>query len=262
MINKEHKSADFAYITSEKIAYKLFASIFYKLPFTPNQLSTLNFFINGLPAVVFFALGKYWANIVAVGFIISAVIWDWMDGAVARKRNLASKGGTFLDPALDFIWQHLLVAGIAIGVYRSTGGSLFWLVIGFLSLVCLASANYFIEIYDKNFGFGFRGDYDGFIKEISSSKRTDFFDKFMLEILTFRKFAYIFTFTVRYPLLLGAIFNRLDLFLIFLTISFFVRTVALFYSYYLYLESGNKKQNKVIAQALLHRRRYWLAAPH
>lgn len=255
MINKEHKSADFAYIISEKIAYKLFAPIFYKLPFSPNQLSIINFFVNNLPAVIFFSLGKYWANLTAVAFIVCAVVWDWMDGAVARKRALSSKGGTFLDPALDFIWQHLLVAGISVGVYLSSGRNFWWLVTGFLAVVCLAVGNYFIEIFFKEFGFGFRADYDDFFKEVDFSKKATVFDKFTAELLTFRKFIFILVFTVRYPLLLGALTNRLNFFLVFLMISFFVKSLLLFYLYFVYLES---KKDSVLVKALINRRRYWV----
>lgn len=255
MINEEHKSADFAYIISEKIAYKFFAPIFYRLPFSPNQLSVINFVFNNLPAVIFFSLGKYWANLVAVAFIVMAVVWDWMDGAVARKKALSSKGGAFLDPALDFIWQHLLIAGICVGVYRNSGNNFFWLVIGFLAVVFLAVGNYFVEIFYREFGFGFRADYDEFFKEIDSFKKTTIFEKFLTELLTFRKFAFIFFFTVRYPLLLGALTNKLNIFLIFLIISFVVRSISLFYLYFIYLEL---KKESAIVKALVNRRRYWL----
>lgn len=257
MISKEHKSADFAYLFTEKIAHKYFDKIFLKSPLTTKQITLINFFVFDLAAVFFFAVGKYWVNLVAIGFIIAAVIWDWMDGMVAREKKQSSKGPAFLDPALDFIWQHLIVAGIAIGVYRSSGGNFWWVVVGYLALVCLISANYFIEIFDKKFGFGFRGDYDEFIKEVEQNKKADLVDKFILEILTLRKFIFIFVFTVRYVLLLGAIFNRLEIFLMFIAISYFIRTISLFYIYYSYLESGKRENNRIIVKALINRSKYW-----
>lgn len=261
MINKEHKSADFAYLFTEKIAHRFFDKLFLKTPLTSKQITLINFFIFDLGAVIFFAFGKYWANLVALGFIVGAVIWDWMDGMVAREKKQSSKGPAFLDPALDFIWQHLIVAGIAIGVFRNSGGNFLWVIIGYFALVSLVSANYFIEIFDKKFGFGFRGDYDGFIKEVEQNKKIDLFDKFILEILTLRKFGYIFIFTVRYILLLGAVFNRLDIFLIFVSISYFIRTISLFFIYYSYLESEKKENNRIIVKALVNRSKCWESIP-
>lgn len=258
MINKEHKSADFAYLFTEKIAHKYFDKLFLKSPLTSKQITLVNFFVFDLAAVVFLTIGKYWANLLALAFIIAAVIWDWMDGMVAREKKQSSKGPAFLDPALDFIWQHLIVAGIAIGVFRSSGGNFLWVVVGYLALVALVSANYFIEIFDKKFGFGFRGDYDEFIKEVEQNKKAGFIDKFILEILTLRKFIFIFIFTIRYTLLLGVIFNRLEIFLLFVLISYLIRTISLFYVYYSYLESKEKKEGPVIIKALINRRKYWL----
>jgi phosphatidylglycerophosphate synthase len=258
MLNKDHKSADFVYLFAEKFTYRFFTNIFYVLPITPNQITLINFFINNLGAVVSFSLGKYWANLLGVIFLISAAVFDWMDGAIARKKSLSSKGGAFLDPALDFIWQHLLIAGIALGIYLKTS-SLFWLIFGFLTLVSLIYVNYMGAIFENKFGFGFRGDYDDFNNLIDKSKKASFFDKFCQEILTYRKFSYIFFFTLRYPLLLGAIFNQLGIFLVFLCLTSLIRGTALFYLYFTYLESEKKNNKSLIIEALKERKKYWIA---
>lgn len=258
MLTKSHKSADFIYLFAEKIAYRFFADFFYKLPFSANQLSIINFFINNLGAVVFFSLGRYWANLVGVFFLVSSAIFDWMDGAVARKKGLASEGGGFLDSTLDYIWQNLLVAAIIFGVFTSKGGDLFWLVIGLLAFVSLVMNNHLGAIYGDNFGFGFRGDYDELIKKIDSSKKTGIFDRLALEMLTYRKFPFIFLFTIRYPLLLGALLNRLDIFLIFLLLTSLFKAVFLIYLYYLFLEACRRKKNPVITEVLIERYQFWL----
>lgn len=258
MLSKDHRSADFIYLTAEKIAYKLFLGLFLKLPLSPNQITSINFFVNNLGTVFLFSLGKYWGNLLAVGLIAISEVWDWMDGAVARKRGLASKGGAFLDPAFDFTWQNLMLAGIVFGVFRSSGGNLFWLAVGLLAFVSLTLVNYCGAIYGDNFGFGFRGDYDKMIDKVDSSRKTGFFDKLCLEMLVYRKFSFIFLFTVRYSLLLGAIFNKLNYFLIFLSIAFLFKSVCLLYLFFLYLESSPKEKNLIIVQALIERHQFWL----
>ncbi len=258
MINKDHKSADFAYIVSEKIAYKIFAPIFYKLPFTPNQITAINFFTFNLMATVLFALGKYWANLAAICVIIVSTIFDWMDGAVARKKDLKSKAGFFLDHGLDSIWQIVLVGGIVFGVYLSSGRNINWLTLGLLSLISLVFNSMMGQLFENEFGFGFYGDYEEVFKKIDSSKKTNFFDRLCLEMLTYRKFIYIFLFTIRYPLLLGAIFNKLDWFLFLLLLTSLVRGVSLFYLYFIFLKTDKEKPKSVMVEALLDRYKFWL----
>lgn len=258
MISKEHKSADFAYIVTEKITRKIFEPIFYRLPFTPGQITFVNFLVFNLAAVVFFSLGKYWANLAAIGMICISTVLDWMDGGVARMKHNGSKAAAFLDHALDSFWQIILVAGIVIGVYFSSGKSDLWLVIGISALTFLVLNSTWGQFYEDQFGFGFYGDYEEVYKKVDLSKRANFFDKLCLEMLTYRKFPYIFLFTIRYPLFLGAIFNRLDWFLVLLLVTCFLRGVSLFYLYFIYLKSGKVKVNSVMVEALTDRYKFWL----
>lgn len=257
MLNSRHETADKIFLFAEKITYKIFTPIFYKLPITPNQITTLNFFINNLASVVLFSIGKYWANLVALAIIIWSEIWDWMDGAVARERKQSSKAGAFLDPAFDYLWQKLLMAGIAIGVYQKFG-SFFWLIIGFLSILLLVFNDYFSDIFGKDFGFRFRGDYDEFIKKIDANKKISYFEKFICEILTFRNFIYIFFFTIRYPLFIAILFNKLEYFLLLVIFTCFIRCFSLFYVYFLFLQAQEQgKTRSVLLQALIERYNYW-----
>lgn len=258
MINKKHKSADFTYILTEKLSYKIFAPIFYRLPFTPNQLTAINFFTFNMASTILFALGKYWANLAAIGLICISTVLDWMDGAVARKRDLKSKAGAFLDHGLDSIWQIILVAGIVFGVYISSRKDIYWLILGLVSLLTLVFNSSVGQLFENEFGFGFYGDYEEIFKKIDSSKKVSWFDRLCLEMLTYRKFPYIFFFTIRYPLLLGALFNRLDWFLVILLVTCFIRGASLFYLYFIYLKLQNTKIKSVMVEALADRYKFWL----
>ncbi|MBW2037718.1 MAG: CDP-alcohol phosphatidyltransferase family protein, partial [Deltaproteobacteria bacterium] len=228
------------------------------MPFSPNQITIVNFLTSNLAATYFFSRGTYKDNLRGLFFCAISAISDWMDGMIARKRGLSSKGGAFLDPTLDFVWQNLLVAGIVFGVFINKNQNLFWLATGLLALVSMVMANYLTSVYSDNFGFSFRGEYGAITKKVDSSKRVDIFDKLCLEMLIYRKFSFIFLFTIRYPLLLGALFDRLDLFLILLLFTSLFKVISLFYLYFLFLEADKKKENRVIIEALRHRHRSWL----
>lgn len=51
--------------------------------------------------VIFFYLPYEWSNLVAAVIFIFAAITDWLDGYLARRMQLMSKMGAFLDPVAD-----------------------------------------------------------------------------------------------------------------------------------------------------------------
>ncbi len=57
--------------------------------------------------VVVFYLPEYhpasarWSNIAAAGIFTAAAITDWLDGWIARRFNMTSAFGAFLDPVAD-----------------------------------------------------------------------------------------------------------------------------------------------------------------
>ena len=50
---------------------------------------------------VFFFLPLPWANEIAAGLFALAAVTDWLDGYLARRMNLTSAFGAFLDPVAD-----------------------------------------------------------------------------------------------------------------------------------------------------------------
>jgi len=51
--------------------------------------------------VVFFYLPYHWTNLAVVTVFVLAAVTDWLDGYVARRMNLLSHFGAFLDPVAD-----------------------------------------------------------------------------------------------------------------------------------------------------------------
>lgn len=66
------------------------------------------FRIGLLPVIVivfylpeFFPGTRSWSNLAAAGIFIAAAITDWLDGWIARRYNMSSAFGAFLDPVAD-----------------------------------------------------------------------------------------------------------------------------------------------------------------
>jgi len=68
----------------------------------PNQLTVSRFVLTAAFLVALFIEFQY-NTTVALVFFVAASITDWMDGAIARRRNLITSFGTLMDPLADKI---------------------------------------------------------------------------------------------------------------------------------------------------------------
>jgi phosphatidylglycerophosphate synthase len=103
------------------------------LPLTPNMISLFALLV-GIGSCWSAARGG-WAGLAVGGFLYQAAsILDGVDGELARAKLLYSKIGEWMDNVCDDLTNALFIAGVTIGVYRSTL-DLFWLILGALSLV-------------------------------------------------------------------------------------------------------------------------------
>ena len=83
----------------------------------PNKLSILR--ICFIPLIMFFYLQTFWAwgKLVALGLFVLAIYTDWLDGFIARKYNMVTDLGKFLDTNADKI---LILAGLLLVVCDGT----------------------------------------------------------------------------------------------------------------------------------------------
>lgn len=241
---------DFIYNFNEAVSYKLFGRLFLLLPFSPNQITALGFLLNGLPSIYFFSLGTHLGYLLGILFSLTYSIFDWMDGYIAVNKNMKSNAGGFLDPMFDFIWQHLLIASLVLGVYNSKNQNYIWLVIGLTSLISLVVANYIGEIFKEKFDLKFRSLLGDFRKEILRNKKSGFLDLLGLQILAPTNFIFGLLFTIRYLLVIGAITNRMDIVIVFIMIQQIVRATALISTYVIYLNRIPNNSRRPIIKAL------------
>lgn len=106
-------------------------------PFTPNMVT-----FAGLAVVVlsgyFYAQG-HWLAYVAGGLLyFASVLFDEMDGMLARLTFRDSAFGCWLETWVDYASYFLVYGGITIGLYRQSGPE--WLIVGGLLLFGAALA--------------------------------------------------------------------------------------------------------------------------
>lgn len=82
----------------------------------PNKLTIFRIIL--VPVFLIFLLGQfgYWANIVAAVIFIAASATDMLDGYIARKYNMITNFGKFMDPLADkLLVDSALIALVALG---------------------------------------------------------------------------------------------------------------------------------------------------
>jgi archaetidylinositol phosphate synthase len=89
---------------SEKIIGKMFGV----LPLTPNQYTLLSG-VMAIIAAYFIAQQLFWWAII---FFLIASFLDFIDGAVAREKNMSSKVGAYLDTVLDRYVEGIIWFGL------------------------------------------------------------------------------------------------------------------------------------------------------
>lgn len=95
----------------------------------PNKLTILRVIL--IPFFVFFLLAPYfegYGNFIAVAIFIIASITDFLDGYLARRDNLVTNFGKFMDPLAD-----KLLVGAALICLVETGQLPAWMVVIIIS---------------------------------------------------------------------------------------------------------------------------------
>jgi phosphatidylglycerophosphate synthase len=106
---------------------------------TPNQVTfaTLVVFVAG--AAMLALCPGYGALVGAVAVLELSYVLDCVDGQLARMKSMSSPVGAHLDFLMDEIKAFVLVAAVAIRLWRGTASAQ-WLIEGLLGLVAVATA--------------------------------------------------------------------------------------------------------------------------
>ncbi len=93
---------------------EVLAALLAKTPVTPNQVTVCTV-VPALLSGVFFSLGSFVPALLGVFFFYVWSVADHVDGSLARRKQLFSKYGQFLDDAFDNVASTLVFLGIFLG---------------------------------------------------------------------------------------------------------------------------------------------------
>ena len=216
---------------------------------TPNQITIFNFFFTIIGGIYFFSRGTWIGNIFGVIVCLINVLLDYVDGDYARQTNNTSPVNAWLDVCGDIIIRNCIMAGIAFGIYKNSF-TLWVILLYFIS----SNASHIISFYYNNtFGFdSYKGN--TLFRKWMNVKPT-IFNRFMKNVIDpTSSFAGLVIYTVRYWIILGAIFNFMRPVFIYLTVVITFQWMLMFVLYALHL-SKYKKLYVLQALAILDENR-------
>ncbi len=82
----------------------------------PNKLTVLRMIMVPIFVVVMMASNALWADLVGVVLFIAASLTDMLDGKIARKHNLVTDFGKFMDPLAD---KFMVIGAMMVILYKN-----------------------------------------------------------------------------------------------------------------------------------------------
>jgi phosphatidylglycerophosphate synthase len=207
---------------------------FIKTSITPNQITVVRAIIFTPIFAYLFSRGEYYFNLIALLFVFIALTLDFVDGELARQKNMTSLLGKFLDEILDLLYVCVILFSIYLG-YVNTNNK--FTDIFAVSLIFFLLNNFYqvhlLRNFDENVGYEISGKkpYSDIIEDFKNKgfkvKISDYF--FLSFIDVHANSLSKILFTISYALLVGIIFKVEYICFMFLGITFFIRNIFLLY---------------------------------
>ncbi len=124
-------------------ANKWVVRFLYPLPVSPNHI-TLLALVFGIASTICYLIPGNTALMWAGGFLYAKLLFDNVDGNLARIREEESRLGRFYDSVSDFLVTFLVYAVIAIRLVRETGDGLWIVWSGAALFFTLIHCSYFV----------------------------------------------------------------------------------------------------------------------
>ena len=131
-IGQNKKDALFGYLFYRRVSIHI-TRLLLATGITPNQVTVFAFLLAVVSAVLFY-LGGYWSVITGAILLNIRVVFDCVDGELARIKGLQSARGALLDSTLGLLAVILVFIALALGMYRVAGIPWVWPV----ALLCVS----------------------------------------------------------------------------------------------------------------------------
>lgn len=184
-----------------------------KTPITPNQVTVINFILF-VPVIIWlFVRGSYTDQLIGLGLMALSVMLDLVDGSLARRKNLASSFGHFMDTSLDSIFHGSLLIAIVAGTLLAEPS--WWILAwGLVMLFGQNMANIWGGIYSYEFKFNAYSGNASFTEQFEQLKDLRWYDRLIKNCVVPVNFIAILLLTARWWMIVGVLTHHLDWMLI------------------------------------------------
>ena len=203
---------------------KFLVSYLVKTPVTPNQITIFRFTILVPLSALFFSIGTYFFNIIGVFLYIFNNILDYVDGDLARAKNMSSSLGDLIEHLADVLCDNLIVLGIGIGAYAVMDNALIVLITAVLSIVTINLVKIFSIHLDL--------DHQGKVIPARILNKSTKIDKLMLAIVCPEKQILKVVLFPSYLITITTFLNFTYVSLYLIPTLCSVRAIAMFYTLY------------------------------
>ena len=195
----------------------------FKLHLRPNQITLFRFFVFGGAAAAFLFFGGYTNNVIALVFVALGFFFDLVDGDLARRHNMKSNYGAQLEANLDSILLSILILSIATNAVMSHSNLAFVGIIVFFSQIFsmhfsdLLKSKFDIDCVESN----------PRIEKLRKDNQVSFKNRFIIELMAPKNFAYSLFSNFRYYLVVGIFTNHLHQALLMYSVMLTLRWIIL-----------------------------------
>ena len=140
---------DFVISIGYRIITKFVLKYIVNTPITPNQISILGLLPYCLAAYLF-SFGYPAYNIIAGILMISTIIFDYLDGMVARLKFKTTKFGGLLEHIIDPIGFYAIIFGMCYGMYHQTN-TIIPFILGMVLVMSFSFSSFLNKQYEEVF---------------------------------------------------------------------------------------------------------------
>lgn len=201
-----------------------------KYKVNPNTVTIGSHCITLTAGIYFFSRGSWVGNVLGLAVMIVIGMLDYADGDLAKQTRGISQLGVWIDSVFDVVIQNAVMAAIAIGCYKQ--GLPLHIILFFF--VGNAATNLVSFHYNATFGFDSHVGNELFRKYMK--QKPTYINRFFKNLIDPTSSGLgLVCYTVRYWIVLGAIFNIMPRCFLIITILGNIRWIIMYILFALHL---------------------------
>ena len=210
----------------------LIVKLLISTPITANQVTVFRICLTIPFSFYFFSQGKYLYNLIGLVFVLAMMTLDFVDGELARQKNMTSKLGKYLDEGFDMVIVLTILFSIFIGVLKATDYKDLWSIFFVFFLINNLYQIILINEFTKKTTYTLTSENRilNIEEKYKASNLITFIDSIFLCIIdVHRRSISKICFTISYVLMLTILTNQIFFGFVFLSITYLIRNIFLLY---------------------------------